>query len=58
MSQLGWQDLGFREVSPGELTDMHGATDFIDQLAREAVLLDQMYVSPVCSPTRAQLMVR
>eukprot|EP01047_Picozoa_sp_COSAG01_P062197 COSAG01_NODE_7875_length_3019_cov_5.998627_5_plen_46_part_00 len=36
---------------------MHGATDFLDQLATEGVKLDNNYVSPVCSPTRAQLMV-
>lgn len=53
---LGWQDLGWREVAPGELTDMHGATDFLDTLAAEGVKLDQLYVGPVCSPTRAQLM--
>ena len=34
---------------------MRGATDFLDQLAAEGVKLDQLYVSPVCSPTRAQL---
>ena len=54
--QLGWQDVGWREVAPGVLTDMAGATDFIDGLAATGIKLDQMYVSPVCSPTRAQLM--
>ena len=53
---LGWQDVGWREISPGQLTDMHGATDFIDDLAAEGVKLEANYVSPVCSPTRAQLM--
>eukprot|EP01048_Picozoa_sp_COSAG05_P019760 COSAG05_NODE_3185_length_2260_cov_2.344285_2_plen_135_part_00 len=53
---LGWQDVGWREIAPGQLTDLHGATNFLDELAAEGVKLDQHYVSPVCSPTRAQLM--
>ena len=53
---LGWQDLGFREVAPGVPTDLAGITPFIDELVAGGVTLDQLYVSPVCSPMRAQLM--
>jgi len=45
---LGWKDVGF-----------HGstiATPNIDALARRDVQLNQFYVQPVCSPTRAALM--
>ena len=45
----GFQDAGFRVD-----TDLRDATPFVDQLAAEGVLLNQNYVSPVCSPTRAQ----
>ena len=53
---LGWQDLGFRETAPGVPTDLRGATPFIDELAAAGVQLGALYVSPVCSPTRAQLL--
>ena len=45
---LGWKDVGFHgsEIS----------TPHIDQLAREGARLEQFYVMPVCSPTRACLM--
>ena len=47
---LGWNDVSF-----------HGSdqiqTPTIDRLARTGVTLDQYYVNPVCSPTRASLMV-
>ncbi|MBI1354460.1 MAG: sulfatase-like hydrolase/transferase [Acidobacteria bacterium] len=45
---LGWQDVSY-----------HGSpirTPRIDALAKEGVELDQFYVFPVCSPTRAGLM--
>jgi len=45
---LGWNDVGF-----------HGSeieTPYIDQLARDGVVLDQHYVTPVCSSTRAGLL--
>ncbi|WP_090392700.1 arylsulfatase B [Niabella drilacis] len=45
---MGWGDVGF-----------HGSeirTPHIDQLAREGVVLNRYYVSPICSPTRAGLM--
>ena len=48
---LGWQDLGFR----GD-TDLREASPFIDGLAAEGVRLNQLYVSPVCSPARAQFL--
>ena len=47
---LGWNDVSF-----------HGSTQIptptLDRLAKEGVLLDRYYVNPVCSPTRASLMV-
>lgn len=45
---LGFADVGFR--SP-EI-----ATPTIDQLAREGAELEQFYVQPMCTPTRAALM--
>lgn len=45
---LGWADVGF-----------HGSdirTPNIDQLAQEGVRLEQFYVQPMCTPTRAALM--
>lgn len=45
---LGWGDVGF-----------HGsdiATPYIDSLAREGMRLEQFYVQPICTPTRAALM--
>lgn len=45
---LGWSDVGY-----------HGEqirTPNIDRLAAEGVKLEQFYVQPVCSPTRASLM--
>jgi len=45
---LGYNDLGFRgsEIS----------TPSIDKLANDGVRLDQFYVQPMCTPTRAALM--
>jgi arylsulfatase A-like enzyme len=47
---LGWNDVSF-----------HGsaqiATPTLDRLAAAGVALDRYYVNPVCSPTRASLMV-
>lgn len=45
---LGWNDVGFRS------SDL--ATPTIDRLAREGAVLDQFYVQPMCTPTRAALM--
>lgn len=45
---LGWNDVGF-----------HGSeieTPRLDALARESVVLNQFYVFPTCSPTRAALL--
>ena len=45
---LGWKDVGF-----------HGSdikTPTIDKLAREGARLEQFYVQPMCTPTRAALM--
>jgi arylsulfatase A-like enzyme len=45
---LGWKDVGF-----------HGSdvkTPSIDNLAREGARLEQFYVQPMCTPTRAALM--
>lgn len=45
---LGWNDVGFRSK------DL--ATPTIDQLANDGAVLDQFYVQPMCTPTRAALM--
>ena len=45
----GWGDLGFN----GNKTVN---TPNIDKLTKEGIVLDRFYVSPVCSPTRAELM--
>ena len=46
---LGWKDVGF-----------HGATDIktpnLDKLAADGVRMEQFYVQPMCTPTRAALM--
>ena len=45
---LGWGDVGY-----------HGsrlATPTLDQLARDGIVLDRFYASPICSPTRAGLL--
>lgn len=45
---LGWKDVGF-----------HGSdirTPNIDQLAKSGAQLNQFYVQPMCTPTRAALM--
>ena len=44
----GWNDVGF-----------HGSeikTPYIDNLAYEGVILNNYYVSPICTPTRGALM--
>ena len=45
---LGWGDVGFHG---GEIK-----TPTLDKLAAAGVRLEQFYVQPVCSPTRAALM--
>ena len=46
---LGWKDVGF-----------HGASDLktpnLDKLAADGARLEQFYVQPMCTPTRAALM--
>ncbi|MBI3838143.1 MAG: arylsulfatase [Planctomycetia bacterium] len=45
----GWGDVGFHGNS-------HLKTPHLDRLARASVELEQFYVCPVCSPTRASLL--
>ena len=45
---LGWGDVGFHGSKIG--------TPNIDALAARGVRLEQFYVQPVCSPTRAALL--
>ena len=45
---LGWADVGWK--NPG----LHTPT--LDRLAREGVILNQSYVQPSCSPSRAAFM--
>jgi arylsulfatase A-like enzyme len=46
---MGWGDLGINGN-----TDL--STPHLDSLAREGVSFDRFYVSPVCSPTRAEFL--
>jgi len=45
----GWGDLGFNG-------NTSVATPNLDRLAKEGTILNKFYVSPVCSPTRAELL--
>ncbi|WP_262919496.1 sulfatase-like hydrolase/transferase [Niabella hibiscisoli] len=45
---LGWGDVGFHK------SDIR--TPNIDNLAKEGVVLNRFYTSPICSPTRAGIM--
>ncbi len=45
----GYGDLGFHG-------NPHIQTPVLDQLARESIIFDQFYVTPVCATTRASLM--
>ncbi len=45
----GWGDLGFNG-------NISVATPNLDRLAKEGTILNKFYVSPVCSPTRAELL--
>src|SRR5688572_23298878 len=47
-------DMGFADVGFNGCTDIK--TPNLDRLAASGVRLDQFYVQPVCSPTRAALM--
>lgn len=46
---LGWSDLGFQNISGIR-------TPHIDKLARSGIILDNHYVQPLCSPSRASLL--
>lgn len=45
---LGWKDVGFRGAE--------FRTPNIDKLAKEGARLEQFYVQPMCTPTRASIM--
>lgn len=45
---LGWSDVGWHGG--------FGKTPVMDQLVRTGIELDQHYVQPVCTPTRASLL--
>jgi arylsulfatase A-like enzyme len=47
---LGWGDVGYHGVAP----DLK--TPNIDKLAASGIRLEQFYVQPLCTPTRAALM--
>ena len=50
-------DLGFNDVSyNGKLHGSAIRTPNIDRLASEGVTLENFYTSPLCTPSRAQLM--
>jgi len=48
IDDMGWSDVGFHDPT--------FSTPNIDQLSREGIQLDSFYVSPTCTPSRAQLM--
>lgn len=48
VDDLGWNDVSFRGAEY--------STPVIDDLAASGILLDQYYVQPICSPTRAALL--
>ena len=50
---LGWGDVGFHAGSDPATTI---PTPNIDRLAAEGSVLDQFFVQPVCSPTRAEIL--
>lgn len=50
VDDLGWNDVGFHA------TDLTFATPAIDRLVEEGVELQQAYVSPTCTPSRAGLL--
>jgi arylsulfatase A-like enzyme len=50
---LGWADVGFH-ASGDPLTTI--PTPSIDRLAGTGIVLDQFFVQPVCSPTRAEVL--
>jgi arylsulfatase A-like enzyme len=45
---LGWADVGFHKAEI--------RTPNLDRLAQDSLLLEQFYVAPMCSPTRAALL--
>jgi len=47
-------DQGWGDLSINGNTNLN--TPHIDQLAKNGVILDRFYVSPVCSPTRAEIL--
>jgi hypothetical protein len=67
MQDYGYNDVGYHEskpspANPGGLpttSAVAGApqTPFLDQLASESMRLEMYYVQPLCSPTRATIMV-
>eukprot|EP01047_Picozoa_sp_COSAG01_P068355 COSAG01_NODE_9862_length_2318_cov_5.502028_3_plen_291_part_00 len=67
LQDYGYNDVGYHEskpspANPGGLpttSAVAGApqTPFLDQLASESMRLEMYYVQPLCSPTRATIMV-
>ena len=49
IDDLGWSDVGYQNISLI-------STPNIDRLASEGVILDNYYVQPLCTPTRAALL--
>ena len=48
VDDLGWRDVGFYNPQIN--------TPNLDHLASEGVILDNSYVQPICTPTRAALL--
>jgi len=63
IDDLGWNDLGYQQNRKSSVnlggwrtTDVETPTPIIDRLASEGVKLENHYVQPLCSPTRATIM--
>lgn len=64
VDDLGWNDVGYHQnkassANPDgrhQTTDAVIATPVIDRLASEGLKLENLYVQPLCSPTRASIM--
>ena len=54
---LGWNDVSFHApVAPDGTRSAQNPTPTLTKLAAEGAALNNYYVQPVCSPTRASLM--
>ena len=55
VDDVGFNDVGFTNVDD-RLADWNVKTPTLDRLSRQGLVLDNYYVQPICTPTRASLM--